>query len=109
MLADSGLRQVAGALFQWKLAVLAAVLLASVVIHRPFCRYLCPLGAFYSLFNRFSFYQMSLERDKCVDCKRCEKACPMAVEVTKQINSAECIRCGRCKYVCPTGAIKSGF
>ena len=106
---NPSLRQAAGALFGWKLLLLLLILAACVFIHRPFCKYLCPLGALYGLFNRFSFYQMSLERDKCVDCKRCEKACPMAVEVTKQINSAECIRCGRCKYVCPTGAIKSGF
>lgn len=78
-------------------------------IHRPFCKYLCPLGAFYALFNRFSFYQMHLNREKCVDCKKCERACPMDVEVTKQINSSECIRCGKCKNVCPTGAISSGF
>ena len=109
LLTNPPLRELAGALFTWKALVLAAVVLLSMLVHRPFCRYLCPLGAFYALFQRFSFYQMSLERDKCVDCKRCEKACPMAVEVTKQINSAECIRCGRCKYVCPTGAIKSGF
>lgn len=109
LLTNPPLRELAGALFTWKALVLAAVVLLSMLVHRPFCRYLCPLGAFYALFQRFSFYQMSLERDKCVDCTRCEKACPMAVEVTKQINSAECIRCGRCKYVCPTGAIKSGF
>lgn len=109
LLTNPPLRELAGVLFTWKALVLAAVVLLSMLVHRPFCRYLCPLGAFYALFQRFSFYQMSLERDKCVDCKRCEKACPMAVEVTKQINSAECIRCGRCKYVCPTGAIKSGF
>ena len=109
LLTNPPLRELAGALFTWKALVLAAVVLPSMLVHRPFCRHPCPLGAFYALFQRFSFYQMSLERDKCVDCKRCEKACPMAVEVTKQINSAECIRCGRCKYVCPTGAIKSGF
>lgn len=109
LLADSGLRQVAGALFQWKLAVLAAVLLASVVIHRPFCRYLCPLGAFYSLFNRFSFYQMNLDSSRCVGCGQCEKVCPMAVEVTRDCNGPECIRCGKCKEVCPVQAISCGF
>ena len=106
---NAGLRQAVGALFQWKLLVLAVIVILSMAIHRPFCKYLCPLGAFYALFNRFSFYRMELDGGKCVDCKKCERSCPMDVEVTKNINSPECIRCGRCKAVCPTGAISSGF
>lgn len=109
LLTNPSLRQAAGVLFGWKTLVLAVILIASIVIHRPFCKYLCPLGAFYALFNRFSFYQMHLDRGKCMGCKKCERACPMDVEVTKQINSPECIRCGKCKNVCPTGAISSGF
>lgn len=107
--ADPALRELTGALFDWKLIVLAAVLIMSMFISRPFCRYLCPLGAFYALFNRFSFYQMKLDKSKCTGCKACEHVCPMAVEVTKNINSAECIRCGKCKSACPAGAVSSGF
>ena len=102
---NESLRALAGGLFGWKTAVLAAVIIASVFISRFFCRYLCPLGAFYALFNRFSLYRMSVDKGKCVDCKKCEESCPMAVEVTGEINSPECIRCGKCRAVCPTGAI----
>ncbi len=109
MIIDPALRSLAGALFSWKVLALAAVVIASMVIPRPFCRYLCPLGAFYSLFNRFSFFQMRFDKDACVHCKKCERSCPMAVEVTKNINGPECIRCGKCASVCPTGAISSGF
>lgn len=109
LLANPSLRQAAGVLFGWKTLVLAAIVIASLFIHRPFCKYLCPLGAFYALFSRFSFYQMHLDRTKCVNCKKCEQTCPMDVEITREINSSECIRCGKCKTVCPTGAISSGF
>jgi ferredoxin-type protein NapH len=109
MLLQPQLRALAGALFDWKLIVLVAVILAAVLIRRPFCRYLCPLGALYALFNRFSFYQMHVDREKCVDCGACRTACPMTVAVTDNINSAECIRCGRCRDVCPTDAIRAGF
>lgn len=109
LLGNPPLRQAAGGLFVWKLAVLLVIVLAAAVVCRPFCKYLCPLGAFYALFNRFSFYQMGLDRGKCVDCKKCERACPMGVEVTREINGAECIRCGKCREICPTGAISSGF
>lgn len=109
LITNPSLRNAAGAIFCWKSAVLAAVVIMSVLIPRPFCRYLCPLGAFYSFFNGFSFYQMKLDKDKCIGCRACERSCHMAVKVTQNINSAECIRCGRCKTVCGTGAISSEF
>ncbi len=109
LLANPSLRSLMGALFSWKALVLVVILAACVFIPRAFCRYLCPLGAFYSLFNRFSFYQIKLDKSKCTGCKKCEHACPMAVEVTKGCGGPECIRCGKCRDACPAGAITSGF
>lgn len=105
LLANPPLRAAAGALFRWKMLVLAAVVLAAILIRRPFCKYLCPLGAFYALFNRFSLCRMELDKHQCVRCGKCERACPMGVAVTENINHPECIRCGQCRAVCPTNAI----
>ena len=107
--ANQPLRQAAGQLFVQKALILAACVVSAVFIYRPFCRYICPLGAVYSLFNRFSLYQMSLDGSKCIGCGRCEKVCKMKVDIRENVSSGECIRCGECRNVCPTGAIKSGF
>ena len=85
------------------------LLVLSLIIWRPFCKYLCPLGAIYGLFNRFSLYRNSLDRDKCVSCGACAAACRMCVDPAETPNHSECIRCGDCVRVCPTGAIKCGF
>lgn len=105
MLKDASLRGLIGTLFQWKVLLLAVIMAASILISRPFCRYLCPLGAFYALFNKFSFTQMHLDEKKCVSCGSREQMCPMVVRVTENINHSECIRCGKCKAICATGAI----
>ena len=107
VLLNPSLRGLAGALFDWKVIVLVALVALATKVGRPFCRYLCPLGALYGLFNRFSLSRMALDQHKCVHCGACERACPMQVDVTKAINSAECIRCGRCAGVCPVDAIRT--
>lgn len=105
LIKNEGLRQTIGALFQWKLTVLIVILVLAILIYRPFCKYLCPLGAFYSFFHKFSLYRLSVDKEQCVDCGACERACKMGVEVTKEINSPECIRCGACMDACPKGCI----
>ena len=51
---NSGIRSALGALFAWKFSVLIAVTAVSVFFYRPFCKWLCPLGAFYALLNKVS-------------------------------------------------------
>lgn len=106
---NESLRNTLGFLFNWKIFLLVLTIVSSILAYRPFCKYICPLGALYSLFNKYSFYQMNLDKLKCNGCKACERNCKMNVEVTKNINSLECIRCGECKKACKQGAINSGF
>lgn len=98
-----------GVLFGWKVSVLIIIVILSVLIYRPFCKYLCPLGAVYGIFNRFSLYHYEIDAAKCTHCGLCEKTCQMGVNVCENPNSSECIRCGKCKDACPTGAIRSGL
>ena len=108
VLLQEQLKSAAGFRFRWKFALMALVLLSSVYIHRPFCKYLCPLGAFYALFQKVSVLRLKLDGEKCVSCGKCEKTCPMDVAVTRDPNSAECIRCGACVRACPAGALRFG-
>lgn len=103
------LRATLGFLFQWKVFILIITILLSIIIYRPFCRYICPLGAIYSVFNPISFYKMDIDKSKCNGCKACERKCKMNIEVYKNPNSLECIRCGECAKVCKQNAIVTGF
>ena len=103
---NSGIRSALGALFAWKFSILIAVTAVSVLFYRPFCKWLCPLGAFYALLNKVSLFQMKVDAGKCVACGKCAKACKMAVDVTKTPNHTECIRCGMCVRACPTNAVR---
>ena len=102
---NEGIRSALGKLFSWKLVVLISVVVLSVLFYRPFCKWICPLGAFYALFNKVSLLEMKVDEHKCVSCGKCAKVCKMDVDVTKTPNSTECIRCGKCISACPTEAV----
>lgn len=103
--ANAGIRSALGQLFTWKLAVLIAVVVLSVLFYRPFCKWICPLGAFYALMNKVSLLGIRVDACKCVSCGKCSKVCQMDVDVVRAPNHAECIRCGKCIGACPVDAI----
>lgn len=106
LLKNESLRQLAGRLFQWKFLLLIAVLVSTVFIFRSFCRFLCPLGALYGLFNRFSLLGMRIDPEKCNDCGLCVRHCKMDV---KKVGDAECIQCGECMEDCNQCALRFGL
>ncbi len=75
MLTNEPLQATIGWLFMWKNVILIAVILLSIMVYRLFCRYICPLGAIYSLFNPVSFYKLRVSESKCTKCEVCAKAC----------------------------------
>lgn len=109
VLLNNAMRGAAGFLFRWKLVILIITLLSSIIIYRPFCRYVCPLGALYGLFNKISLYRIRIDSEKCVGCGLCQKACKLDIPVWKNPDSMDCIRCGECKAACPHKAISTTF
>ncbi|MDO4266046.1 MAG: 4Fe-4S binding protein [Eubacteriales bacterium] len=109
LLTNESLRGAAGILFGWKALVLFAIILLSVAFYRPFCKYLCPLGAFYGFFNRAAFYRLEVNEEKCIRCGKCQAVCGMDIRTFETPNSMECIRCGACLSACPTDAISSSL
>ena len=95
-----------GGLFFWKFGILLIIVLGSMKVYRPFCQYLCPLGAVYGWFNRFSLVQIRWEKEDCVSCGSCKTACPVNLSPEEISVSAECIRCGKCVEKCPTNCLK---
>lgn len=103
---NDGLQQALGGLFIWKMSVLLVILVWSLWVYRPFCKYLCPLGAIYGWFNPIALSRFQMDKEACIDCKKCKAACPMDIPVYAKPNSAECIKCGKCLQACPTDCIE---
>ena len=100
--ANASMYGMLGALFTNKWIILVVVLLACVFCYRGFCRFICPLGAIYSLFSRFALVGVKVDAGRCNGCGACVRTCEMDV---KQVGDRECIHCGKCMEVCAKGAI----
>jgi polyferredoxin len=102
VLANESLRAITGVLFQWRLLWLGIIILAGIFIFRPFCRFLCPLGAIYSLFNKVAMFGIKVNAHRCTGCRACTNSCKLDVY---RVNDRECIRCGDCRLVCAQKAL----
>jgi len=91
------------------LVFLVLLLAVSIVIGFPFCKYLCPLGAFLGLLQPLSLFKIRFG-SSCTNCKTCHTvACDYGAiepgEKCPTVNQRECVRCGECLSRCPCGAI----
>ena len=106
-LLNAEFREIIGFRFFWKVGLLVVFCLGSIWYFRPFCKYLCPLGAIYGLFNPVSTYRLEIDPNKCIKCRACQRACGMDIPTFETPNSIDCIRCGDCMKACPKDAISS--
>ena len=87
------------------LIILGIVLLLSLVIERPFCKYACPYGAVLGVFNLFRIFKVRRNPSTCIDCKACDRACPMNIPVSSggAVRHHQCITCLKCtsEQACP--------
>ena len=89
--------------------LMGLIAVSSIFIYRPFCRYLCPVGAFLGLASMVGLNRLKIDKTGCTSCKRCEKNCEIAAISTPvvldgvskpEVNNAECIMCGECQDEC---------
>ncbi len=100
--ANRDLFDMLGVFFTSKVVILTVLSLACVFCYRAFCRFVCPLGAIYGLFNRFCLIGVRVDAERCNGCGACVRRCEVDV---KRVGDAECIHCARCMDVCGQKAI----
>lgn len=77
----------------------------SLVESRPFCKYFCPLGALLGISNKFRIFSIRRNDTTCIQCSKCDNACPMAIEISNKskVKDLQCISCLECtsENICP--------
>lgn len=101
------LREQLGGVFALKGLILAGVVALAAVSFRPYCRGLCPLGAIYGWFNRYSLLGVVHHPHLCTDCEACARGCRADLDPRVDTGSSECLRCLTCATErCTSGALR---
>ena len=80
--------------------------------NRAFCKYVCPITVLLKIGSRFSITKIEIEKEACIECRLCEKYCPMNIQLLnymkndQRVLSTECIACQQCVNICPEGIIQ---
>lgn len=98
-------RGLVGTLYWTKLGILGVMLAWMSATRRPFCRWICPLGALWSPLNPLSSFRLAVDQDTCIQCDRCQTVCPTDIRVYENPTSGACIRCLECVDECPVDCI----
>lgn len=104
---DPSIRAMTGTLFIVKMAIVLVFIVTAILMERPFCRFICPLGTIYSPFNKVSYVRLKVDKQLCSECGACRAACPMGIDPHLDVDSGDCIRCLECTS-CPAIKVKYG-
>ena len=91
-----------GILFTRKFVIMLVIATACIFCYRSFCRFICPLGAIYGMFNRLALISVKVDESRCIGCGACVRSCKMDVRHT---GDHECINCAKCMSVCNKNAL----
>lgn len=85
------------------LIILIGITIGALFIDRFFCRYLCPLGAIWTILSKLRIVKIDKKRDICGPCRACSLKCAMGIDLNAvdEVNSGECINCFNCVTICP--------
>lgn len=89
--------------------LLLIIIVGSMLIERFFCRYLCPLGAVFSIVSKFRLFKIRKPVQNCGGCQACTKRCSMGIPLygMNVVSDSECIDCMNCVEICPRGNVKA--
>lgn len=91
--------------YTFGIIALAVIMVGMFFIKRFFCRFLCPMGAVFSLLPSLPFTAVTRKRENCIKgCKACKNICPANIDIPERGKwnvSGECFQCGECISVCP--------
>ncbi len=98
-------------MFTVGLIFLIIIIIGSMVIERFFCRYLCPLGAIFTLFSKLKITNIYKERSVCGKCRACTATCSMGLALYKEdkVKEVDCISCLKCVDICPKNNVNLGI
>ena len=88
--------------FTRKFVIMLIIGLSCIFCYRSFCRFICPLGAIYGMFNKLALVSVKVDEDRCNSCGACVRTCQMDV---RHVGDHECINCARCMGVCAQNAL----